>query len=80
MGDIRNGCITQCEDLGVGDKQKQKEMNHLLKSIKELTNCNDIDLQKIQNSLDRRRLKKNDFLLRSGQICRQYYFVESGTV
>ncbi|MEM6320023.1 MAG: cyclic nucleotide-binding domain-containing protein [Bacteroidota bacterium] len=55
-------------------------MNHIIKSIRELTKCNDIDLQKIQTTLDRRKLKKNDFLLKSGQVCRQYYFVESGTI
>ncbi|MEM6378723.1 MAG: hypothetical protein AAF705_10925, partial [Bacteroidota bacterium] len=72
-------CHTPLRSAWHGNGQAKEKMNHIIKSIKELTKCNDIDLQKIQTALDRRRLKKNDFLLKSGQVCRQYYFVESGT-
>ncbi|MEM1318825.1 MAG: Crp/Fnr family transcriptional regulator [Bacteroidota bacterium] len=55
-------------------------MNRLTETIKTLSLGSNEEVRAIQNNLSRIELKKNDYLLKAGQICSKYYFIESGTV
>ncbi|MEO1450293.1 MAG: cyclic nucleotide-binding domain-containing protein, partial [Bacteroidota bacterium] len=52
----------------------------LIHSIQQLAEVDKAEAQVIYDALQRVVLEKEDFLLRAGQICRQYYFVETGTI
>ena len=53
-------------------------MNNLLKYIHSLTNFSDSSWELLQPALTRREFKKNEFLLKQGQICSSLFYIESG--
>jgi len=55
-------------------------METIRSEIKQLTSASEHDVEVILGKLRKVELKKDIFLLRSGEICRHYYFVEEGTV
>ncbi len=57
-----------------------KEISAVLKSIKELSSGTEEEIQEIFDSLKKSEFEKDEFLLREGSICNQYFFVESGSI
>jgi len=55
-------------------------MEILTRDISKLSAGSPAEVEEILARLTRRRMAKGDFLLQAGQICRQYYFIESGAV
>src|SRR5712675_1071637 len=53
-------------------------MNNLLKYIRSLTNISDSSWELLQPALTRREFKKNEFLLKQGQICRSLFYIDNG--
>ncbi|MEM6766843.1 MAG: Crp/Fnr family transcriptional regulator [Bacteroidota bacterium] len=55
-------------------------MSAILKSIRELSAGSEEDVLDIFYSLKKKKIEKDDFILREGEVCTQYFFVESGSV
>ncbi|OYQ46480.1 hypothetical protein CHU92_01435 [Flavobacterium cyanobacteriorum] len=55
-------------------------METLKQEIKDLSQGNKDQVAEIIHSLKSVRLAKGDFLLKAGQICRQYFFIDSGSI
>ena len=49
-------------------------------TIKQLSLGEEKDVEDIYNHLTIRKIQKGDFLLQAGQVCKDYFFVESGSV
>jgi signal-transduction protein with cAMP-binding, CBS, and nucleotidyltransferase domain len=59
---------------------KQRKMDTLKNEIAKLTLGNTDQVVEIINQLRPVRLDKGEFLLKADQVCKQYYFIESGTI
>jgi len=55
-------------------------MQRLVNYIKSLIEINDDDLNKVLENFSEKKLTKNSFLLKKGQIASFYYFVASGAL
>ncbi|GAB5530477.1 MAG: Crp/Fnr family transcriptional regulator [Roseivirga sp.] len=55
-------------------------MHSIRQTIKDLCNPTDEQLEEICSALTPKELKKGQLLLSEGQVCRQYYFLEQGTL
>ena len=53
-------------------------MENLLKYIHSLTNFSDTSWELLQPALTKREFKKNEFLLRQGQICNSLFYIDNG--
>jgi CRP-like cAMP-binding protein len=53
-------------------------MNTLLKYIRSLTNFSDNSWELLQPALTKQVFKKNEFLLKQGQICNSLFYIEKG--
>jgi CRP-like cAMP-binding protein len=53
-------------------------MNNLLKYIRSLTNISDSSWELLQPALTKREFKKNEFLLKQGQICSSLFYIDNG--
>ncbi len=53
-------------------------MNKLLKYIQSLTNFSDKSWDLLQSALTKQMFKKNEFLLKQGQICNSLFYIDSG--
>lgn len=52
----------------------------LRKFIEKYTKLPDADWQTIQQAFERREIKKNEFILEEGRVCRHFYFLEEGLI
>jgi len=68
--------------LGADMLEKQTEnqatMNNLLKYIRSLTSFSDESWEALQPALTKRTFKKNELLLKEGQICNSLFYIDSG--
>ncbi|MEM9548928.1 MAG: Crp/Fnr family transcriptional regulator [Bacteroidota bacterium] len=55
-------------------------MKNITETIQNLSGGNIQDAQEILNVFEPVHMRKNQYLLKEGQICSSYYFIESGTV
>jgi CRP-like cAMP-binding protein len=53
-------------------------VNNLLKYIRSLTNFSDKSWELLQPALTKQEFKKNEFLLKKGQICNSLFYIEKG--
>lgn len=53
-------------------------MDNLLKFIRSLTSFSDKSWEQLQPALTKREFKKNEFLLRQGQICNSLFYIDNG--
>ena len=53
-------------------------MNNLLKYIRSLTNFSDESWELLQPALTKREFKKNEFLLKAGQVCNTLFYIDKG--
>lgn len=53
-------------------------MNNLLKYIHSLTNFSDRSWELLQPALTKQEFKKNEFLLKQGQICHSLFYIDNG--
>ncbi|MFT4153493.1 Crp/Fnr family transcriptional regulator [Parafilimonas sp.] len=53
-------------------------MNNLLKYIRSLTNFSDESWDLLQPALTKRAFRKNEFLLKQGQICNSLFYIING--
>ncbi|ANH82620.1 Crp/Fnr family transcriptional regulator [Niabella ginsenosidivorans] len=53
-------------------------MDALLKFIRSLTSFSDESWTLLQPALTKKNFKKNEYLLKEGQVCRSLYFIEKG--
>lgn len=53
-------------------------MNNLLKYIRTLTNFSDESWELLQPALEKRAFKKNEFLLKQGQVCNSLFYIDNG--
>jgi len=53
-------------------------MDNLLKYIHSLTNFSDRSWELLQPALTKRKFKKNELLLRQGQVCNSLFYIDSG--
>ena len=56
------------------------KMKILKQAITELSGASPEECEEIGKELTLKKLKKDQFILREGRICRQYYFLEQGTL
>lgn len=54
------------------------EMGNLLKYIHELTDFSDENWQTLQSALTPMSFKKNEFLLKEGEICNSLFYIDKG--
>src|SRR5690606_35885242 len=55
-----------------------KPMNNLLKYIRSLTSFSDESWKLLQPALTQKEFKKNEFLLKEGQVCNSLFYINSG--
>ncbi|MEO0341020.1 MAG: cyclic nucleotide-binding domain-containing protein, partial [Bacteroidota bacterium] len=55
-------------------------MERISATIAQLSEGSSQEIEEILWNLSRKELDNNDYLLKSGQICTQYFFIENGTV
>jgi CRP-like cAMP-binding protein len=62
------------------ERQKtiQKPMDNLLKYIRSLTNFSDNSWELLQPALTKREFKKNELLLKQGQVCNSLFYIDNG--
>jgi CRP-like cAMP-binding protein len=53
-------------------------VNNLLKYIRSLTNFSDRSWELLQSALTKRELRKNEFLLREGEVCNSLFYIDKG--
>lgn len=53
-------------------------MNNLLKYIRSLTDFSDQSWELLQGALTKKEFKKNDYLLKEGQVCNSLFYIERG--
>lgn len=53
-------------------------MDNLLKYIHSLTNFSDESWDILKSALTKRMFKKNEFLLKQGQVCNSLFYIDSG--
>jgi CRP-like cAMP-binding protein len=53
-------------------------MNNLLKYIRSLTNFSDRSWELLQPALTKSEFKKNEFLLKQGQVCNSLFYIDKG--
>lgn len=53
-------------------------MNNLLTYIRSLTSFSDTSWELLQPALTERKFRKNDFLLKQGQVCNSLFYVDKG--
>ncbi|HNB80554.1 MAG TPA: cyclic nucleotide-binding domain-containing protein, partial [Chitinophagaceae bacterium] len=49
-----------------------------LEYLKKQSGLTDSELEQLQNCVPEKSVRKGEFLLRSGEVCRHTYFVEEG--
>jgi CRP-like cAMP-binding protein len=54
------------------------QMNDLLNFIRSLTNVSDRSWELLQPALTKREFRKNEFLLKQGQVCNSLFYIGSG--
>lgn len=63
----------------VTDKQQtQKSMDNLLKYIRSLTSFSDKSWELLQPALTTKVFKKNELLLKQGQVCNSLFYIDNG--
>src|SRR5690606_29876554 len=55
-----------------------KPMNNLLKYIRSLTSFSDESWKLLQPALTQKEFKKNEFLLKEGQVCNSLFYINKG--
>src|SRR5690606_18123275 len=55
-----------------------KPMNNLLKYIHSLTSFSDESWKLLQPALTQKEFKKNEFLLKEGQVCNSLFYINKG--
>ena len=53
-------------------------MDNLLRYIRSLTNFSDTSWKMLQDALTKKAFKKNEFLLKEGQVCQSLFYIDSG--
>src|SRR5690606_29464564 len=53
-------------------------MNNLLEYIRSLTNFSDESWKSLQPALTPKEFKKNEFLLKEGQVCNSLFYIDKG--
>ena len=66
--------------VSVFDNAYHLAMKKIAQEIEKLCNTDSLHLDAIYKALKYRKLKKGEYLLREGRVCRHYYFLESGSV
>lgn len=54
-------------------------MENLLEYFRSLTEFSDESWNRIQPALSKKRFKKNEFLLKEGQVCKSLFYIEKGS-
>lgn len=72
--------MVSCVYLGVGRYFAEiiRTMDNLLKYIRSLTNFSDKSWELLQPSLTKREIRKNELLLKKGQICNSLFYISKG--
>ena len=60
--------------------RRASKMNSIRQTIKELCHPTEEQLEEICGALTPKELRKGQYLLSEGRVCRQYYFLEEGTL